>query len=706
MQVAHLFVLLSLFVGERCLASDSSQGVNPISKVLDLLKDLTDKVSEDGHSEDIAYTKYANWCRNEAQELGFTIETAKKKRAELEAKIDEMDGDITSCTSEIEDLASSISSNDADLKRALDLRKKEFDDYTANEKELVEIIGQLERAGKILAREQRAHPASFAQIYKSNNIQNVLNSIGLVVDAAGFSVSDRQRLLTLVQTQEGEDEEDGPGAPAAAVYKSHSSGIIDILEDMQEKAEAQLVEVRKKEVETQHHHNMLTQSLKAQLAADNKDMKSQKSAKAAAEEEKATAEGNLQQTLKELKEAAVALTVARTTCMRVSGDHEKSIQAREEELKVITEAKAVLTETTSGAVDHTYTTLVQISQMHHRGRETNHVVAQLNRLAHDYHSAALAQLASRVHVILLYAGKDGDDPFAKVKDLIQDMIEQLTAQAQAEMTEKEYCDDQLAKTKVRKEELDDVLAKLTVTIDGAVSKSTELTQEVRDVQAELSDIAKSQAQMDTVRQESHAAYKQAKLELEKGLNGIRQALGLLRSYYSNSAALLQNGDSFSDLMQQPALPTSHAKATGAGQGIIGLLEVCESDFASSLAKQETQEEDSQSGYDRMTQENKVSVAVKEKDVHYKTQEIKYLKTKLAEYNSDSESATAEHAAVLEYFSKMKERCMAKPETIEERMARRSAEIAGLKEALGILENEGVFVQQKKHGNFRGALQPQ
>jgi len=705
---AHHFVLLSLFIGSQCLAADSSQGDNPINKVLDLLNDLVEKVSEDGHREDIAYTKYARWCRNAAQDSGFAIETAKKQGAELGAKIDEMTGDITSCTSEIEDLASSISANDADLKDASDLRDKEFADFKANEKELMEIGGQLERAGKILEREKRSHPAVFAQIYKSNNMKNILNSISIVVDAAGFSVSDHQRLLSLAQTQDGEEDEEQeaePGAPAAAVYKSHSSGILDILEDMQEKAEAQLAELRKKEVETQHHHNMLAQSLNAQLAADNKDMKNQKTAKASAEEEKATAEGDLQQTLKELKEAEAALSVSRTTCMRVSGDHEMSVQARKKELKVIAEAKTVLSETTSGAVQQTYS-FVQISQTRQRRQQTNHVVAQLNRLAHDYHSATLAQLASRVGVILLYAGRNGDDPFAKVKGLIQDMIEQLTAQAKAEATEKEYCDEQLAKTKVRNEDLADLLTKLTVKIDEATARSAEFTQEVRDLQVELSEIAKSQAQMDTVRQESHAAYKHAKSELEQGLSGIRQALGLLRSYYGNSVALLQDGDSFSTLMQQPALPTSHTKATGAGHGIIGLLEVCESDFASSLTKQETQEDDGQSGYEKMTQENKVNVAVKEKDVHYKTQEIKSLKTKLAEFNSDLESATAEHAAVLEYLSKIKERCIAKPETIEARMVRRSAEIAGLKEALGILENEAVFVQQKKHGNFRGSLLPE
>merc|ERR1719229_2065650 len=155
------------------------------------------------------------------------------------------------------------------------------------------------------------------------------------------------------------------------------------------------------------------------------------------------------------------------------------------------------------------------------------------------------------------------------------------------------------------------------------------------------------------------------------------------------------------VMRQPAKPELHTKATGAGSSIIGILEVVESDFATNLAKEETEEADAQSEYDKTTQENKITKTLKDQDVKYKTQEFTGLDKQIAELTSDRESTDAELSAVNEYYAKIKDRCIAKPETYEERQARRTAEINGLKEALTILNDETAFVQRRKSGALRG-----
>merc|ERR1711948_73719 len=156
-------------------------------------------------------------------------------------------------------------------------------------------------------------------------------------------------------------------------------------------------------------------------------------------------------------------------------------------------------------------------------------------------------------------------------------------------------------------------------------------------------------------------------------------------------------------VRQPAAPEIHSASSGAGGSIIDILEVVESDFATNLAKEETEEADAQAEYEKVSQENAVTKTLKEQDVKYKTQEAKAQDNTVAEYSGDREAAQTELTAVLDFYAKIKERCIAKPEGYEERRRRREAEINGLKQALSILEDETALVQRKRRGSFRGAL---
>jgi len=283
----------------------------------------------------------------------------------------------------------------------------------------------------------------------------------------------------------------------------------------------------------------------------------------------------------------------------------------------------------------------------------------------------------------------------KVKSLIESMLAKLQEEASADATEKEYCDDELAKTATKKDELNADISKLSTGIDQASARSVSLKAAVKELQSELATLDKEQAENDKWRQDTHADYLEAKSDLELGLDGVKKALVVLRDYYAQGAALLQ----------QPAMP-AFEKATGSGTSIIGILETVESDFATNLAKVETDEASAVDAYEKFTEEYKITKAKKSQDVKYKTQEFTSLDKSIGELSSDKETTNNELAAVLEYDGKLKARCIAKPETFQERSKRRADEIAGLKEALSILESEVGFVQRsdkRRALSMRGSL---
>merc|ERR1719313_2079686 len=161
----------------------------------------------------------------------------------------------------------------------------------------------------------------------------------------------------------------------------------------------------------------------------------------------------------------------------------------------------------------------------------------------------------------------GEDPFAKIKGLISEMIEKLEADAAKEAGHKAFCDKELKETKAKKEESESDLDTLGTKID-------KLKEEIATLEAELLAIAEAQKKADEIRAEEAAAWKEAKADYESGVEGVGMALQVLRDYYAEKEEAL---------IQQPAPGATHSKATGAATGIIGMLEVIESDFTKSLA---------------------------------------------------------------------------------------------------------------------------
>merc|ERR1719145_434063 len=101
------------------------------------------------------------------------------------------------------------------------------------------------------------------------------------------------------------------GAPAATVYKSHSSDILDLLEDLKEKAEEDLAALRKAETNAKQNYEMLKQSLTDANGNDNKDKADEEAAKQAAEEQKAADSKDLEMTVKSLADANDVLSTVK-----------------------------------------------------------------------------------------------------------------------------------------------------------------------------------------------------------------------------------------------------------------------------------------------------------------------------------------------------------------------------------------------------------
>jgi len=662
--------------GEKILPKTLSTKQPPMKKyaalllmalaVLQLMSDMQTKIIAEGEAEHAIYSEFAEMCEERSKDLGFEIKTGKGEIAHLKAVIDEETAIVAALETKVEELTASIATDESDLDAATKIRKKESTDFLSEEKELSEVIDSLQRAIGILEKEMAKHGASMMQIKNAGSLAKTLQTL---VDASTLTSADAKGIAALVQTQQANDEGD-VGAPNPAVYKGQSGGIIDTLGDLLEKAESQLSELRNKETAALHEFEALKQSLEDKMKYETKELEEAKTGIAASNEKKATAEGDLEVTTKNLNEDVVALSDLHHECLTKAQDYEVEMKSRGEELTTIATAKKAIQETTSGAEGLSYG-LNQVSFLQHSQEHGFQVIRFLRGVAQQQHLPALAQLTVRIDSAI----RSGDDAFTKVKGLIQDMIETLEKEAEEDATEKAYCDKELAETYAKKDAKTTEIKKLSTKIDQMTSRSAQLKTEIAELEKGLSLLAKSQAEMDKIRLEEKEEYTRAKAEMEAGIKGMQLALKVLRDYYAKDK--------------------SHSADEGGGAGIIGLLEVVESDFSKGLIEMTSTEEAAQAAYDQETKDNEIERVTKEQDIKYKTEESTGLDKATAEATSDKSGVQEELDAVLEYLKAIEERCIAKAEPYAERVRRREAELNGLREALNILENETSFLQQKR-----------
>jgi len=636
------------------------------------MSDLEGKIIGEGKDAQKTYDEFAEWCEDRSKELGFEIKTGKSEVADLTATIQDETAKIDAATSKIDDLSGDIASDEADLKAATKIREKEAADFAAEEKELTEVIDMLQRAIAILEKEM-AGGASMMQLKSAGNLEQALN---VMVQASAISSADSAKLTALVQTQADESDSD-TGAPDAEVYESKSGGIVDTLNGLLEKAEGQLDSATKAETSAKNKFDLLKQSLEDEIKYANKDMDDTKKALAESGEIKAAAEGDLTVTQKALAEDVAALGDLHTDCMTKAQDFEAETNSRGEELKALAMAKAAVKENTGGATEQTYSFLQLRTGADLKNFE---VVRLIKDLARKQHAPALAQLASRMSSAIRL--NHGADVFAKIKGMIGDMIEKLEKE-QAEAAElKQWCDKEIAESTAKKEDATAIFEKLSTKIDSKTAQSKKLKEEVATLQKELAALAKSQAEMDDIRADEKAVYEKNKPELEAGLKGVKLALKILNDYYAKA-------------------DKAHSSSEGAGSGIIGMLEVIESDFTKGLTEMVAAEQTAAATYEKETKENAIEKTTKTQDVKYKTKEAAGLDKAVAELTADREGVESELDAVNDYLASLEKKCTYKVESYEERKARREAEISGLKEALDILESETAFVQTSAHHALRG-----
>jgi len=236
----------------------------------------------------------------------------------------------------------------------------------------------------------------------------------------------------------------------------------------------------------------------------------------------------------------------------------------------------------------------------------------------------------------------------------QEEVMKLEQEAADAADLKGWCDKEIAEATEKKDDATAELEKLNTKFDSATARSKTLKEEVATLQQELAELSRTQSEMDDLRAKEKAAFEKNKPEMEMGLKGVKLALKILNDYYATAAA--------------------HGSSEGAGSGIIGMLEVIESDFARLEADTKASEASAQKEYDEFMTDSEVDKTKKSTDIEHKTAKKQDETQALTVKREDLEGTQKELDAALAYFDKLKPSCVDAGVSYEDRVARRKEEI--------------------------------
>jgi len=605
--------------------------------------------------------------------------TTSKQRAisKGEEAIEVLKADINKYVADAEQLTKEISQHDADVaawtgdkKAAAKVREIEHGDYSALHTDYSESIDALRRAIAVLKQQAIDRPqSSLTQISK-------LKSLNLVPIEA-------KRAIDLF-LQSSEDPL-SVSAPEADAYEFQSHSIIETLEQLLDKFIDERTEAQKAEVNSRHAYEMLIQDLTAQTDQATTDRGEKAEVKAKKLQAKASGEGDLTDTTSTKEADEKYLTDLTGTCQQKSSDFETRQQLRTDELETIGKAIEILkSDTVSGHAEKYLPTLVQrvgTSLAHLRsGPESSHKQRAADFLrdqAHKLNSRVLSTLSLRVE----------DDPFGKVKKMIQDLIARLMDEANEEAEHKGWCDTELSTNEQTRKEKTRAVETLHAEIDQLEASISQLTEDISQLSTAIADLNAAMSEQTTLRQAEKEKNELTILDAGEAQTALAQALTVLKEFYTKA------GDSTVLIQQQPTAPsifgTPYTGMQSETGGVIGMLEVIESDFARLEAETSAAEATSAKEYDQFMTDSRVDVTAKGKDLEHKQTKKQDQSQSLTTKTGDLDGTQKELTAALTYYDKLKPSCVDSGTTYDERVNRRKEEIESLQEALRILNGEDI-----------------
>jgi hypothetical protein len=689
-------------------AADQSK-MAAVDKVVSMLEDLQLQVLAEGEAEAATYNKFACFCKTTQKEKSEAIKTGKDDKASLSADIKKLSKERDDLDDKIADLQDKIKKAEDKMDKATKKSDAELKVYKTNEADLKAALYALTEAIKVL---KSSKTPSLVQL---QSIGKTVQQAALLADALGLGGEGVQKAATFFLQQ-------GDVPVEMEDYKFHSSGIIETLEKLLNDFRKTKADVDADEVERVQTYDMFMQDKTDYVKAKTLEMEEAKKTRDQKIEDIGTASQELTTVSAQLLDDMEYLDELNTVCSEKAKTWDQRTKLRANELTAITQATGIIKATVSEKTQSSTIRFAQTGTVLHIAdavassdgameaieaeaeiAESDSALGFLQRASVQKHEPQSGD-AGRQMIISLLKGKGQElkstlltslasriaaDPFAKIKKLIQELIERLLQEAANEANQKGWCDKATADATQKRTYAADEIEGLNAKMAKLEALSAKLGEELKELEKDIKELTDAQAEAEKNRKEEKAENANTVSEAKAGLDAVKMAIDILDKFYKTSAkAKVDLSLAQGPLDDAPDAGFDNGEAyKGAGAeagGIIGMMEVIQSDFERTIS--ETKKAEAAAEKEHLEFMTETSKSLAEKNVAKK--EKTRLKDETDNNFNDAEDEMTSQTKILvtsiKELMELKAACVDTGMSYADRVAMREQEIASLKKALCIL----------------------
>jgi len=681
---AALVATLAVGAGAAQLSRSESglqQRANPIRRVVELLKAMQAKVTEEGKKEEELYEKFMCYCKTGQGDLGAAIAAAEDKMPKVTAAIQEATSKKAQTDSDVKQAKADRAEGKEALATAKALRAKEAAAYGKLSSDFQTDLSALTAA---IAAIEKGMGGSFLQTQAASTLRR------LAVDVDMTSV-DRDVLTAFLSQGQG--------------YAPKSGQIVGILKEMKDTMGRELGDATSTEEQAIKDFEALSAAKTAQIEALTQEIESKLEVSGSLAVEIVNLEEDLDDTTKTYKEDKKFLSDLTTGCDTKEKEWEERSSTRATELVALADTIKILN--SDDALELFKKTLPSPTLL-----QTLVTSRESSRSALDALGAARSA-DPRVAMISM-ALRGGAKSFDKVIKMIDNMVALLGEEQTADDTKKAYCEKELDTEEDTKKVLEIKGSDLGKSIDDTKEGIATLADEIAALLAGIKELDGQVKVATETREEENAFWKKSMQEDNAAKDVLNMAKNRLAKFYapkmyippakverstmgriSGEFALAQHA---ANPGPPPATWNAYANKDEEHGGVVAMMDLLIADLDKEITQMTTDEKEAQSEYETFMANAGDKRAGDSKSLEHKTNEKAQLEAAQLRLEQEHKDTTQELYNTEMLIKDLHLSCDWLLANFEVRKEARVGEVDSLKKAKAVLSGADYSLAQ---GALRG-----